>query len=84
MLKQTLKLSTIRLAAAAALVGAVGFSVIANTQNAEAASGKTVSTGSLTGSMALVDIVGHGWRGPRHCHWRLRRGRWVYFCHRHR
>lgn len=78
--KQTLKPNTVRIAAAAALFAAVGISMIANTQNAEAATARPASGVSEQ----LVDIVEHGWRGPRHCHWRLRRGHWVYICHRHR
>lgn len=79
MLKQTFNLSTTRFAAAAALAGALAISVIVNTQNAEAASARITSIESNE----LVDIVEHRWRGPRHCHWRWRRGHWVYICHRH-
>ncbi len=79
MLKQTFKPAVVRFAAAVALFGAVGIAMIANTQNAEAASGRPTSAMSEQ----LVDIVEHGWRGPRHCHWRLWRGHWVYRCHRH-
>ena len=78
--KHTLTPNAVRIAAAAALFVAVGISMTANTRNAEAASARTVSGVSEQ----LVDIVEHGWRGPRHCHWRLRRGHWIYICHRHR
>ena len=78
MLKQALIPAAARFAAAATVVAAVGFSVIANTHSAEAASGRTVASMNEE----LVDIVEHGWRGPRHCHWRWR-GRWVWICHRH-